>query len=650
MKEKQKSSEIIWQDNIPHSVQFDDIYFSSEDGCEESRYVFLTQNNLPSRWQNTIQFCIAETGFGTGLNFLVTTDLWIKSRSAGSHLTYYSIEKFPLSLNDLSISLDNWPEFRKITTLLLSIYPGNLPGYHSLQLAELNITLVLMIGDVLPMLKNLTGKIDTWFLDGFSPSVNPEMWSDQVFEEIALHSHCKTHFATFTAAGYVRRGLQSVGFDVRKQTGFGRKREMLNGKFSGEAALTFFPSPWFAISQRAYSKPELVTIIGAGLAGLSCAWVLASQGIRCQIIESESDVGMGASGNHVGIVLPRFTLDQNVESQFYVNSFLSSVQWFNSLKQRHPQLSWRQSGVFQAMDESRLEKIRALQLPEHIIEIFKKEMVNERCGLAIDRAGLFYPQGGYLNPKQLCLLLAEQLNLSIRLNVTMASLVRTENNTWVMKNDNEEVICESKIVILASGYSVKQLGYCDSLQVQWSRGQVSYFSENEAIKKLTMPLCYGGYVTPAIDGLYCLGATYDNNTESSEFSLREHEKNIAIFVNATGISRENLKAESQGRVSFRTTSQDHLPIVGPVMDESMYRQAYMDLHHGRLASQYPAAPYQPDLYLTTGHGSRGLVSCYSSACYLAQLISGRPLTFSQPLISALHPARYLIRQLKKNRA
>ena len=218
----------------PRSEQFDDVYFSADNGLAESRYVFLKGNNLPDRWAGKDRFVIAETGFGTGLNFLAAWKLFIETAEPEQTLDFISFEKFPLDAEEIELHLYQWAgEFQDYLKPLLAHYPILVPGFHRVALNE-RVTLTLVFDDVNTGLPQVDARVDAWFLDGFKPSTNPDMWSDTVFQNMARLSHYGTSFATFTAAGGVRRGLKKAGFDVRKVPGFGSKRDMSVGEFTGD--------------------------------------------------------------------------------------------------------------------------------------------------------------------------------------------------------------------------------------------------------------------------------------------------------------------------------------------------------------------------------------------------------------------------------
>ncbi len=222
--------------DVPRSKQFDDVYFSKQDGLAESRYVFLGGNDLPDAWNNKEHFTICESGFGTGLNFLAVLKLWLESdagqRPASLH--FISFEKYPLDKEFIENALLRWGELKEVLAKLLAIYPVDLSnGIYELSVMD-GVRLTLIFGDINDEIPLLDTKVDCWFLDGFKPSSNPDMWSNLLFENMARLSNNGASFATFTAAGFVRRGLEAVGFNVRKIRGFGNKREMCVGLYKGD--------------------------------------------------------------------------------------------------------------------------------------------------------------------------------------------------------------------------------------------------------------------------------------------------------------------------------------------------------------------------------------------------------------------------------
>ena len=216
--------------SAPRSKQFDDVYFSAEDGLAETRHVFLDENGLPEAWNGKERFTIFETGFGTGLNFLAAWKLFEETAREYQTLRFVSVEKYPLSRAEIDIAIQHWDELDRFCERFILLYPDDPHGVFRVDLDN-RVLLEIHFGDVNDVMPSIEADVDAWFLDGFRPSSNPDMWSETVFENMARMSHAGSTFATFTSAGFVRRGLEAAGFEVRKVPGYGRKREMSVGVF-----------------------------------------------------------------------------------------------------------------------------------------------------------------------------------------------------------------------------------------------------------------------------------------------------------------------------------------------------------------------------------------------------------------------------------
>jgi len=220
----------------PKSREFDDLYFSADGGLAESEFVFLGGNNLPQNWLDTDRFVICEAGFGTGLNFLAAWRLFEETTQPRQSLDFISFEKYPLKGEEIALYLQPWREvLGDRLQQLLTLYPPIIPGFHRIMLNE-RVTLTLIFDDVNEAIPKLLADVDAWFLDGFKPATNPDMWSGTVIENMARLSRKGARLATFTAAGKVRRDLAAAGFAVEKVAGFGRKRDMTIGYYKGNGS------------------------------------------------------------------------------------------------------------------------------------------------------------------------------------------------------------------------------------------------------------------------------------------------------------------------------------------------------------------------------------------------------------------------------
>jgi len=222
-------SELKWRDDItPISTRFNDPYYSVDDGRAETDYVFIQGNRLPTRWPNMQTCTIAELGFGTGLNFLETVRQWQTQKQQNTSLTFISFEQYPVTKEEIARALSNWPELETLSSRLIELWQ---PDEETLDIAFApDIQLTVYMGDANALLPQLSFHADVWYLDGFSPAKNPELWNEALMREVGNHTKPEGTFATYTAAGFVKRGLAAAGFDIQKTKGFGRKRDMLIGK------------------------------------------------------------------------------------------------------------------------------------------------------------------------------------------------------------------------------------------------------------------------------------------------------------------------------------------------------------------------------------------------------------------------------------
>lgn len=217
-------ADVAWRDGvIPVSTRFDDPYFSLNDGLAETRHVFLAGNQLPDRLRDG--FHVAELGFGTGLNLLALAALW-RDMGAPGVIRFTSFEAFPMAAAEMGRALTAFPALADMAALLVAQWGAgqriSLPGVQ----AE------IIIGDARQTLPRWQGQADAWFLDGFSPAKNPELWSADLLAEVARHTAPGGTFATYTAAGHVRRALAAAGFAVERAPGHAGKRHMSRGELT----------------------------------------------------------------------------------------------------------------------------------------------------------------------------------------------------------------------------------------------------------------------------------------------------------------------------------------------------------------------------------------------------------------------------------
>lgn len=641
---------LAWENaTTPTAARFGDIYYSRDVGLAQSRHVFLDGNDLPSAWQNKETFCVAELGFGTGLNFLATWELWRRTRAPGSRLHYIAAEGFPLTGAELSACLAPWEELCQFGTALAAAYPEPQRGFHRV-FPELSprergeVTLTLLYGDAAAMLAQLEADVDAWFLDGFAPVKNPQMWSPAIFTQMARLSRSGASVATYSVAGDVRRGLDAAGFDVARAPGFGGKLEMLRARFRAGAISPSAQQPWFARPRHTPARGH-AAILGAGLAGAHTAAALARHGWTTTIIDRHDAVAGEASGSPRAVMAPRLTAAPAHDGRFYAAGWRFMLE---DLARNAGAAGRDAGGSLQLGADGSAERLAEIAaagaLPHGFLVPVDAGQASDIAGVRLMRGGLFFPQGGWIEPHRLCAVLVEQADL--RLGRAAVSLERA-GPRWRVQDAAGEAIVEADAVVFANALGMKRFTDTAWLPLEGLRGQVTLARTTPSAGALRAVLLYGGFVTPAQDGLHAVGATFDTApTASAELSADDHARN---FESLGDVVPGLLSPSSVvgGFAAVRCMSPDHLPLVGPLPDRGAYVKDFAELRHGHPWARHPNARYQQGLYVLTGLGARGVVSAPLAAELLASHITGAPWPLERDLVNALHPARFLVRELKR---
>lgn len=648
----------------PRSHLFGDVYYSAGNGLEESRHVFLLGNELPQRWtaHPCRHFCIAETGFGTGLNFLLTWQAW-RQLPSRPHLHYVSVERYPLAREDMARALAAWPGLTDLALALLERYPGLQPGQHRLVLEGGCLTLDLWWEDVSDLLEDLACRsalVDAWYLDGFAPARNEAMWRPPLFRAMAAASRPGATFATFTAAGHVRRGLEEAGFAVAKVPGYGRKRECLRGRLGEPAAAwPVEETPWdlegAARDRAAEQPPEHALVLGGGLAGCTAAAALARRGVAVTLLERGELAGAG-SGNDQGILYTRLSRRHSALTDFALLSFSYAARYYRNLLDSGLLLEGIDGalcGNFQQdAREQELEFLGEALLPvPELAQVLDAGSASERLGVAQSSGGLWYPASGWLRPASVCRALAAHEGIRVVEGCGEIAL-HAGDGEW-QATAGGTVLATASCSVVATGTATTRLPLLDWLPLQSIRGQTTHLPASAETLKLRAALCHEGYIAPARGNVHCIGATFHLHDADETLRAADHRANLASLAAALPGWRSQLEALEPsalaGRVGYRCASTDYLPLVGPVPDREAFLQTYAPLRRNARSVVAQAGTYLPGLYLSTAHGSRGLASAPLGAELLASQICGEPLPLNRRLTRALAPARFIIRDLSRHR-
>ncbi|MBR4736377.1 MAG: FAD-dependent 5-carboxymethylaminomethyl-2-thiouridine(34) oxidoreductase MnmC, partial [Rhodocyclaceae bacterium] len=557
------------------------------------------------------RFVILETGFGAGLNFAATWAAWRDDAQRCAALHFISIERYPLRGQDLARIHAHWPqEWQTLSAELRAAWPMLTPGLHRLHLNEGAVTLDLFFGDVEHALTELRCAADAIYLDGFAPAKNPQMWTPRVAH---LLSHCaapQASVATWSVSGSVREALQHAGFACEKAPGFGDKREMLRGELRRPRPRPAAPAERAAI------------VLGAGLAGTGVAARLAAKGWQVAVIDRADAPATGASGNPAGVMRPLPSLDDNRLSQLTRAGSLYTWPHLAALAARGAPVRHARCGALHlardAEQEERMQRVmERLALPEEVACFVTREAATELAGQTVARGGWHFARAGWVCPHELCAaqLAAWPQQIRTHFGREVARCVFADGQWRVQDAEGNEIACAPHLV-LACGTDTPQFAQAAALPVRAARGQVS-FSEQTAHAP-QMVVCCGGYATPAVEGMFCFGATFDTHDTDTSVRAQDHEENLRKLAKLLPEAPLPDAAALRGRTSFRPASPDRMPIVGALPNEA------------------------PGLWVATGYGARGLVFSALIGEHLASLMDGAPSPLPARLQQALNPVRFLV--------
>ena len=611
---------LTFRDETPVSEAFGDVYFSRGGGIAETEHVFVRGNGLPQRFLEQPHFTIGELGFGTGLNFLVAWQTFLATAPSHHHLHYLSVEKYPLTPSMLTAALALQPSLAALAEQLIAAYPLRLPGWHRIHLPR--VTLTLGFGDAEELLTSFSQKlrVDAWFLDGFAPAKNPDMWNNALLAAITELSAPQASFATFTAASAVRRGLIEHGFTVGKVPGYGRKREMLVGKKSapnsrvashGEPEGPEVSAPRSRTRSRSPSNSRSLLIIGGGIAGCTLARLAAERGIAVTLVE-RGEIASGASGNEAAVLFPPLPKRWTEPAAWYFAGYDFSLRTYTRWQSEGLAFPFAQPGMLRlprhAEEEAVLREMESrLGLDSAIAHWIEQDEACEKTGVACPRGGAWFPQGSWLSPQVLCRALLEHPAITTHTHTVIEKLTRTATGWQATRHGGSHFTAQHCCITSAqeSNALLPQYG----LTLHAVGGQVSVFSAADAKTSLRSILCHKGYVIPA-HGHYLIGATYDHDARL-EVTAENHARNHAEVE--TFLPGWLHGDAMRGRVSLRATTPDRLPYVGALED---------------------------GLWISAGHGSSGMLSAPLAAEMIVSSICEVQLPLTLPLAAAVAPQRF----------
>lgn len=624
-------------EGLPYSPTFADVYHPRAGAMEQARHVFLAGNGLPGRWGGRDDFVVAETGFGLGNNFLATWAAWRADPHRCARLDFLSVELHPPTRDELAA----WPREAGLAPLaaeLTAQWPALTHNLHHLGFDEGRVRLHLAFGDVAAWVPEWVAGVDAFFLDGFAPARNPQMWDPRLFKAIARLARPGATATTWSAARSVREGLQAAGFTVNKAPGQGGKRDITVARF--EPAPTRRGAPPGRPGARAVVSRAIV--VGGGLAGCASAWALAEQGWRTTVIDRHDEPALEGSGNPAGLFHGVVMRHDGTHARWLRAAALA----FEPIARQAVA-----DGVPGAVDgllrlehdagsaEAMQAIIDRLGLPADFVQTLTAAQASQRAGLALAHPAWFYPGGGWISPRDLARWYLQRAGeLTSWRGGTEVSRLRRVADEWQLLDAQGRVIDSAPALVLAAAGDALRLLGAPAWPIAAIRGQLS-MAGTDRIRLPALPLAGAGYVLPAAAGAAIFGATAQPEDGDAAVRVEDHHMNLERLAQLTGEHTEVDAASLVGRVAWRWTAGDRMPVVGAVPNDAAAAVGSAD--------QPRFVPRQPGLFVFTALGSRGIGVSALGARLLAAWVSGAPSPVEASLMDAVDPARFVARDQRR---
>lgn len=407
-------------------------------------------------------------------------------------------------------------------------------------------------------------------------------------------------------------------------------------------------TPWFDYPRQQWREKHAV-VVGAGIAGCQVSWHLSKLGWRVTLLEREDHISSQASGNMAGIISPLMSAKPSKTEQFYWQAFEYVIQHLKALKSSGLNLDWFDCGVLQlAHSERELKRWQALknrQLPTEFIQLLDAQQASEVAGVSCRYPASYYPQAGYINPASWCRALIEDSRCELITSADVGALVLDDDRYWQVQDSSGDFLAAAEVVVLSNGRGINLFPQSEQLPLSHVLGQTTLAVSSNQSSGLKCAINHEGYITPAYRDTHVFGATFDREFEHITADELADQRNLEQLSRHFPALADGFEGVETGHASVRSASPDRMPYVGGIYDRAYYIKQYASLKNGNLEKDYPVAKYFNGLYVLGGLGSRGLTSCGLCAKVLCDLISN----YSSDIANTVHPARNLIRNLKRGK-
>ena len=645
-------------EGVPCSPEFGDRYHPRQGALAQAQQVFLGGNGLPARWHGRDRFVILETGFGLGNNFLATWRAWLDDAERCEQLHFISIEARPLCRADLA-GLPRDEELAPLASQLTAAWPPLTCNLHRLAFEAGRVQLLLAFGDVAAWLPQIAASVDAFYLDGFAPAKNPGMWESRLFKAMARLAAPEATAATWSVARPVREGLGAAGFEISLVPGSGGKREITVAQFAPRFSPRGSARRGMATVERAHrSAPrEPVAIVGGGLAGCAVAWALAEQGRPSMLFERGAELAGEGSGNAAGIFHAIVHRHDGRHARFHR---AAAFEARHSVATASATYGVRGSIAGLLRIEPRAANAAELQatldrlgLPADLVRAVSPDEGSALAGLAVAAPAWYFPGGGWVDPHGLALSYVARAagRSAVRCGTEIAA-IRRDGDRWLLLDGSGRIAATADIVVLANAGAAIDLLGGPAWPVARTRGQISSVPAGDwpAARPLRLPVAGSGYLLPAVDGRLWFGASSQEDDADPRLRAGDHGDNVARLAGLLASPPPIDITGLDGRVGFRWSSADRLPLIGAVPLEAV--GAALGLGSEAVATsprpdQPRFAPRAPGLFAFIGLGSRGIAASALGGQIVASWITGAPMPIEADLLDAIDPARFASRHHRR---
>jgi tRNA 5-methylaminomethyl-2-thiouridine biosynthesis bifunctional protein len=625
-------------DGAPFSNRYGDVYASRDGALGQARHVFLGGNGLPSRWAGCEQFVIVETGFGLGTNFLATWQAWRDDPHRPRRLHFVSVERHPLPAGELA----RWAPapLAALAGELARAWPLPLTGLHRLPFEAGGVTLTLGFGDARALIPDLMLGADAFYLDGFAPDRNPELWEMPLLKALARLARPGATLASWTAARTVRDALTAGGFQVALREGFGTKRHMLVARYAPHfRTRRHDPPPLFRGAREAI-------VVGAGLAGCSGALALARRGWQVTVLDRGRHAACGASALPSGLLHPTLAVDDSHAARLSRAGFLFGRRQLDALPASEPLMA--ASGVLQLADSELDERgwpglLERQRWPTAFVRFCSAAEAREPVGIAPRRGGLWFAGGAVVSPAAWCrAMLAGETMIRLHTGIQVVRMTQ-QSGAWLIE-DHLGQIRRAAVVLIASAMDAPRLLGTDLTPVRPIRGRISQLAAGE-LASLRAGIAGQGTLVPGLDGRVAIGASYEAIGPDQQPGISEEIAHQGNLQRLAQLVAQSAPVRIEGSFDgIRCVATDRTPLAGAVGDERAAFGAGARLQGAHLAD----LPRRHGLYCSFALGSRGLALAPLLGELIACLVEGEPAPVERALAAAVDPARFLLRRVRRS--